>query len=120
MMLDAHNSLRRRRREIIFCDLPSNIMNNKGYFHGYGKKFLIRIITSLFSHLYILSVSKTVKSLLMYNMLWVGYLSFKLKSTYQRQGWKCTREAVCTCISSLVNESLHLILFIMHRTYVDV
>ena len=33
--------------------------------------------------------------------------------------WNCTRETVCTCISSLVNESLQLILFIMHYTHFD-
>ena len=37
------NSLRLRRRELILCDLPSNIMYNMRYFHGYGKIF-IRII----------------------------------------------------------------------------
>ena len=34
-MLDAYSQL--RRRELIFCDLPSKIMYNKCYFPGYGK-----------------------------------------------------------------------------------
>ena len=42
MMLQSgfHNSLRLRRRELIFRDLPFNIMYNMGYFHGYGKNLL--------------------------------------------------------------------------------
>ena len=39
-----HNSLRLRRRELILCDLLFSIMYNMGYFHGFGKKFFIRII----------------------------------------------------------------------------
>ena len=62
-------------------------MYNVGYFHGYGKKFLIRIIGYFFSHLYISSVSNKGISLT-YNILWVGYLSFRLKSIYERQGLK--------------------------------
>ena len=43
--------------------------------------FLLRLTAYIFSHLFILSVSKRVISL-MYNILWLGYLSFKLKSIY--------------------------------------
>ena len=45
------------------------------------EKVLYSYNSIFFSHMYILSVSKKVISL-MCNILWVGYLSFKLKSIY--------------------------------------
>ena len=84
MILDAYSQLfitaRFRRRELIFCHLPSSIVYNKGYFHGYGK-ILKRYNSIHFFHICTLSVSKKVISL-MYNIVWVGYLSFKLMSVY--------------------------------------
>ena len=81
-MLDAHNSLWLRCRELIFCDLPSNIKYNMGYFRGYGKSYLFLQLHTFFTF-YILSVSKKV-ILLMFNILRVGYLCFKLNKTCHR------------------------------------
>ena len=77
-MLDAQNLVRLRRRELIFCHIPSNIMYNKGYFYGFGKSSLLYNSIPFF---YICAYSLFSKKMtsLMYNILWVGYLSSKLK-----------------------------------------
>ena len=56
-------------------------MNNKGIFTGM-KKVFYSYNSIPFSHLYILSVPKKVILLHNVHVLWVGYLSFKLKSIY--------------------------------------
>ena len=114
-MLDANNSFRLRRRELIFAICPPTSCTISDIFKG-REKVLYSYNSILFSHLYILSVSEKVISL-MCNILWVGYPSFKLKSFYWRQGseienqsqkYKKVRKYFKT-ISNLKVRSFHLV-----------